>query len=293
MCSLGREGSMPGTKNCTKTFNSAKSFHTCALSFPGQSAIPSEAELLIICFAGCKEPSMNALLDFVGSPLLGILVIVLFGPLTIALMCRAWRGDGRPKARQSTVQEPPRNAGLRVNRLYAGRFGREDLRPQPARRLAVVTCMDARLPVEQLLGLKLGDAHIIRNAGGIVTEDAIRSLLVSHYLLGTQEFLIINHTDCGMMTFTDAELSDRLQHLTGKKTAIPFHAFRDLHDNVRRQVENVKAHPWMPADVPVRGFIYDLRTGRLQEVMDHQNNMSKDGVLTARDFGSNDDGDLS
>jgi carbonic anhydrase len=235
---------------------------------------------------------MNPLLDFVGSPLLGILVIVLLGPLTIALMCRAWR-DARPKARQPTVQEPPRDAGLRVNRLYAGRFGREDLRPQPARRLAVVTCMDARLPVEQLLGLKLGDAHIIRNAGGIVTEDTIRSLLVSHYLLGTQEFLIINHTDCGMMTFTDAEFSDRLQRLTGKKTAIPFHAFRDLHDNVRRQVEKVKAHPWMPADVLVRGFIYDLRTGRLQEVMDHQNNISKDSVLTARDFGSNDDGDLS
>ena len=132
--------------------------------------------------------------------------------------------------------------------------------------------MDARLPVERLLGLKPGDAHIIRNAGGIVTDDAIRSLLISHYLLGTQEFLIINHTDCGMMTFTDEELSARLQRLTGKKIAIPFHAFRDLEDNVRRQVQKVKAHPWMPEDVPVRGFVYDVRTGLLQEVASHQAN---------------------
>src|SRR5207302_603379 len=102
-------------------------------------------------------------------------------------------------------------------------FDLQRLPARPVRRLAVVTCMDARLPVERLLGLKPGEAHIIRNAGGIVTQDAIRSLLVSHYLLGTEEFLIINHTDCRMMTFRDEELSARLQRQTGKQTAITFH----------------------------------------------------------------------
>jgi carbonic anhydrase len=190
---------------------------------------------------------MSYFLDLVRDPVFGVFLIV-FAPLTIALIYRGWHGDGRAK---TTVR------GDRQGSLV-----------RPAPRLAVVTCMDSRVPVEELLGLGPGEAHIIRNAGGIVTEDSIRSLLVSHYLLGTREFLIINHTDCGMMTFTDEGLTTRLERVTGKKAAIPFHAFRDLDANVRRQVETVKAHPWMPADVPVRGFIYDVRTGQLREVVD-------------------------
>jgi carbonic anhydrase len=139
----------------------------------------------------------------------------------------------------------------------------------PARKLAVVACMDARLTVEQVLGLETGDAHIIRNAGGIVTEDAIRSLIISHTLLGTQEFMIINHTDCGMLTFEDDELKSRLQKETGVTAATPetFHAFSELEDNLREQVQKVKSHPWIPQGIPVRGFIYDVKTGRLAEVV--------------------------
>ena len=120
----------------------------------------------------------------------------------------------------------------------------------------------------QVLGLKTGDAHIIRNAGGIVTEDALRSLIISHYLLGTQEFMVINHTDCGMLTFKDDELKQRLQELTHTSPAVPqaFHAFHDLEKNVKEQVEKIKAHPWMPKDVPVRGFVYDVKAGTLNEV---------------------------
>ena len=138
----------------------------------------------------------------------------------------------------------------------------------PARKLAIVACMDARVSVEQALGLRTGDAHILRNAGGIVTEDVLRSLILSHHLLGTQEFLIINHTDCGMLTFQDEELRTRLQQKTGTAAASPahFHAFRNLEENVRQQMERVKSHPWIPQQISLRGFIYDVKTGRLNEV---------------------------
>lgn len=128
--------------------------------------------------------------------------------------------------------------------------------------------MDARLTVEQILGLNTGDAHVIRNAGGIVTEDALRSLIISHHLLGTQEFLIINHSDCGMLTFRDEELRRRLEKETGTAVVAPvhFHAFPDLEDNVRRQIERVRSHPWIPKQIPVRGFIYDVQKGKLREV---------------------------
>ena len=158
---------------------------------------------------------------------------------------------------------------LKANESYAKDFALlGGLAMPPARKLAVVACMDARLTVEQMLGLKTGDAHIIRNAGGIVTEDAVRSLLISHHLLGTQEFIIINHTDCGMLTFKDEELRAKLQQLSGTATVAPvhFHAFGNLEENVRQQVQRVKSHPWVPKNVPVRGFIYDVRTGKLTEV---------------------------
>jgi len=160
------------------------------------------------------------------------------------------------------------NEVLKANQNYARQFTLADLALLPARKLAVVACMDARLTVEAFLGLKTGDAHIIRNAGGIVTEDALRSLIISHHLLGTQEFLIINHTDCGMLTFKDAELRARLEQQTGTTTTVPatFHAFGNLEENVRQQVQKVKSHPWVPKDIPVRGFVYDVKSGRLTEI---------------------------
>lgn len=157
---------------------------------------------------------------------------------------------------------------LRANESYAKNFTLGHLPMPPARKLAIVACMDARLTVEQLLGLKTGEAHIIRNAGGVVTEDALRSLILSHHLLGTQEFMIINHTDCGMLTFKDEELRKKLYQATGTMTVAPasFHAFGDVAENVRQQIQKVKSHPWIPKHIPVRGFIYDVKTGRLQEV---------------------------
>jgi len=157
---------------------------------------------------------------------------------------------------------------LKANENYTGTFNLGHLPMPPARKLAIVACMDARLTVEQALGLKTGEAHIIRNAGGIVTEDALRSLIISHHLLGTQEFIIINHTDCGMLTFKDEDLRVQLQEKTGTATVAPvdFHAFRDPEENVRLQVQRVKSHPWIPKHISVRGFVYDVKTGRLHEV---------------------------
>lgn len=159
---------------------------------------------------------------------------------------------------------------LKANKKYAKNFKLGHLPMSPARKLAVVACMDARMTVSQLLGLKTGEAHIIRNAGGIVTEDAVRSLIISHYLLGTQEWMIINHTDCGMLTFTDEELRRQLREKTqtGTLGVLPasFHAFSDLEENVRHQIQKVKSHPWFPKHIPVRGFIYDVKTGSLNEV---------------------------
>ena len=142
---------------------------------------------------------------------------------------------------------------LRANNAYAKTFGLGHLPMPPARKLAIVACMDARLTVEQVLGLKTGDAHIIRNAGGIVTEDALRSLLISHYLLGTQEFMIINHTDCGMLTFRDEELRAKLREMRGATAVVParFFPFSDVEDNVREQLQKVRSHPWVPNDIPV------------------------------------------
>ena len=157
---------------------------------------------------------------------------------------------------------------LKASHAYARNFSLGDLRSPPRRKLAVVACMDARITVEELLGLQPGDAHVIRNAGGVVTDDVLRSLIISHYLLGTQEMMIIEHTDCGMLTFTDDELRARLQAITGVTATEParFHAFRDLERNLRVQMERVREHPWIPDALPVRGFVYDVRSGALREV---------------------------
>jgi carbonic anhydrase len=157
---------------------------------------------------------------------------------------------------------------LEANRTFAQDFTEMFLPVAPARRLAVVVCMDARLDMFRMLGLKIGDAHVIRNAGGVVTEDVLRSLVISHHLLGTQEFMVINHTHCGLMTFREEELHDKIYRASGTAAVSPshFYAFGDLHENVRRQVQKLKTHPWIPQRIPIRGFIYDVMTGKLEEV---------------------------
>ncbi|HVA68145.1 MAG TPA: carbonic anhydrase [Candidatus Binataceae bacterium] len=157
---------------------------------------------------------------------------------------------------------------IKANEQYASAFSHGDLGPPPRRQLAVVGCMDSRMTVEEMLGLKTGDAHIIRNAGGVVTEDVIRSLLISHHLLGTRDFVIINHTECGMLTFQDAELRERLERQSGTAVISPehFYAFTDPVANVRRQMQKLRAHPWIPREIAIAGLIFDVRTGRLSEV---------------------------
>jgi carbonic anhydrase len=157
---------------------------------------------------------------------------------------------------------------LSANQGYSAQFTLGNLPMPPARKLAVVACMDARLTIEPMLGLKTGDAHIIRNAGGVVTEDALRSLLISHYLLGTQEFMIINHTDCGMLTFKDEDLRQRLQKSSGTAAIVPpaFHSFSNGEQHVREQIQKLRSHPWVPAGILVRGFLFDVKTGRLREI---------------------------
>jgi len=159
---------------------------------------------------------------------------------------------------------------LRSNDYYANTYSLKHLSSEPIKKLAVVTCMDVRTTVEQMLGLRVGDAHIIRNAGGIVTDDALRSLLISYHLKGMREVMVINHTDCGMMMpHSDADIRAHMEHVTGRYAASPleFYAFTDLETNVRAQVAKVRTHPWFMEDVVTRGFIYDINTGRLREVV--------------------------
>jgi carbonic anhydrase len=160
---------------------------------------------------------------------------------------------------------------LKVNEEFVKTFDLGTLEVRPKRRLAVLACMDSRILFERCLGLKPGDAHMIRNAGGIATEDALRSLIVSHHLLDTQEFIIINHTDCGLLKVQEYELRSRLAEKTGAIASEParFYAFDDLEANVRQQIHRVKSHPWIPKHIPVRGFIYDVKTGKLTEVRDN------------------------
>jgi len=157
---------------------------------------------------------------------------------------------------------------LAANAVFARSFDLGDLNVRPRRHAAVLACMDSRILFEHCLGLRPGDAHMIRNAGGIATDDAIRSLIVSHHLLDTQEFIIINHTDCGLLKVKEYDLRAKLTEKTGKVASEPahFYAFDNLEENVRQQVERVRSHPWIPTHIPVRGFIYDVKTGKLTEV---------------------------
>ena len=157
---------------------------------------------------------------------------------------------------------------LKANEEFARNFKLGSLSVRPKRHVAVLACMDSRILFEHCLGLHPGDAHMIRNAGGIATDDAIRSLIVSHHLLDTQEFIIINHTDCGLLKVREYDLRMRLTKKMGVPAAEPakFHAFDDLEVNVRQQITRVKSHPWIPKHIPVRGFVYDVKTGKLKEV---------------------------
>src|SRR6187455_1243993 len=154
------------------------------------------------------------------------------------------------------------------NDAYAREFDKGSLPMPPARRFAVLVCMDARIDPAKALGLEEGDAHVIRNAGGLATPDAIRSLVISYKLLGTREFVVIHHTDCGMLTFTNAQIRDQLkQDLDADASAIDFLPFSDVDASVRSDLETIRANPLIPADIPVRGFVYDVTTGRLREVV--------------------------
>ena len=158
---------------------------------------------------------------------------------------------------------------LRANEIYARTHELRNLTPRPERKLAILTCMDTRLSI-RTMGLKTGDAHIIRNAGGIVTEDSLRSLVVSHHLLGTEEIMVINHTDCGLMHTSEQDLRRRIQNRTGTAAVAPasFYTFQNLEENVRHQLQKLRAHPWIPESVAVRGFVYDVTNGRLREIKD-------------------------
>lgn len=155
---------------------------------------------------------------------------------------------------------------LANNEAYAGRFDKGELPMPPARQIAVVACMDARLETGVLLGLVEGDAHVIRNAGGVVTDDVIRSLVISQRLLGTREIMLIHHTDCGMLTFTDADLKQQIQDDTGLKPPFALEAFTDVDADVRQSLSRVRASPYIPHKDQVRGFVYDVKSGQLREV---------------------------
>ena len=157
---------------------------------------------------------------------------------------------------------------LRNNKAYSSAFDKGQLPLPPAKKLAVVACMDARLHVSKILGLNEGDAHVIRNAGGAVTDDAIRSLAISQRLLGTEEVILIHHTDCGMLTFTDDAVKAEIQKETGVRPAFALEAFSNLDDDVRQSIARIKASPFVPKKDRVRGFVYDVTTGRLNEVQE-------------------------
>ena len=155
---------------------------------------------------------------------------------------------------------------LANNERYASSFDKGDLPVPPARKAAVVACMDARLNVYGILGLDEGDAHVIRNAGGVVTDDAIRSLAISQRLLGTEEIILIHHTGCGMLTFTDDDFKRSIEQDTGIRPEWAAEAFGDLDADVRQSINRVKASPFIPHRDAVRGFVYEVETGRLREV---------------------------
>ncbi len=159
------------------------------------------------------------------------------------------------------------NGLLKNNETYAKSFAKGGLPLPPAKPVAVVACMDARIDVHKILGLQEGDAHVFRNAGGAVTDDAIRSLLISQRLLGTREIILVHHTDCGMLTFTDDQVKKQIERDVGIRPAFALEAFPDLEADVRQSITRIKASPFILHKDNVRGFIYDVKSGRLREVV--------------------------
>ena len=155
---------------------------------------------------------------------------------------------------------------LRNNERYAESFDKGELPMPPAKQIAIDTCMDARLSPYVMLGLSEGDAHVIRNAGGVITDDEIRSLMISQRLLGTREVMLIHHTDCGMLTFSDEELREQIQQEVGIKPHFPLESFADLEEDVRQSIKRIEASPFIPHKDSVRGFIYEVENGHLREV---------------------------
>jgi carbonic anhydrase len=155
---------------------------------------------------------------------------------------------------------------LANNERFVQSFDKGDLPLPPAKKVAVVACMDARLNPYPILGLELGDAHVIRNAGGVITDDEIRSLAISQHLLGTEEIMLIHHTDCGMLTFNDPEFADRLEAETGQRPEWEPRSFPDIEEDVRDSIRRITESPFIPHTDSVRGFIYDVNTGALREV---------------------------
>ena len=155
---------------------------------------------------------------------------------------------------------------LANNQRYASSFDKGDLPMPPSKRVAVLACMDARLDVHRILGLEEGEAHVIRNAGGVATDDAIRSILISQRLLGTEEVILIHHSDCGMLTFKDDELKAQIERETGIRPGFALEAFADVEEDVRQSVARIEASPFIPEKTSIRGFVYDVKSGRLSEV---------------------------
>src|ERR687898_314544 len=155
---------------------------------------------------------------------------------------------------------------LRNNERYAESFDKGDLPIPPAKGVAVGARMGARLKVYGMLGLEEGDAHVITNAGGVITDDEIRSLTISQRLLGTREIILIHHTDCGMLTFSDEEVKGQIQEEVGMKPHFALESFSDLEEDVRQSIRRIQASPFIPHKKSVRGFIYEVETGRLREV---------------------------
>jgi carbonic anhydrase len=158
------------------------------------------------------------------------------------------------------------DALLRNNAAYVAGFQAGDLPMPPAKQVAVLACMDARINPYGALGLHEGDAHVIRNAGGVVTDDAVRSLAISQRLLGTHEIILIHHTDCGMLTFRDDDLKAAIEKDTGLRPPFALEAFSDVEEDVRQSIRRIQASPFIPHKDAVRGFVYDVRTGQLNEV---------------------------
>lgn len=154
---------------------------------------------------------------------------------------------------------------IRNNAAYAASFGKGSLAMPPAKKVAVLACMDARLDPARVLGLEEGDAHVIRNAGGVATEDAIRSLVISQRLLGTDEIILIHHSNCGMETFRDDVVKDEILVETGVRPSFALEAFPKAEDDVRQTAARIKASPFVPHK-NIRGFVYEVETGSLREV---------------------------